>query len=101
MKTAYRKIKRSCATTPTKAPLGYVCPREPLSLFRVEYQSKESSDKDKAWGFGEFDFPVYLLGPEHDWEKVQGLMEKHRIPKTIKKEAATHAHPYQAPHRHT
>lgn len=49
--------------------------------FRVEYLSNEPSDKDKA-GFGKLDFPVYLLGTQR-WETVQGLMEKHRIPKTI------------------
>ena len=52
--------------------------------FIVIYKPAEPSDKEKS-SFRKLDFPLYLLDKQHTEGVVTDLMEKHKIPKTIKK----------------
>lgn len=52
--------------------------------FIAIYKAGDPSDKEKA-AFRKLDFPVYLLDKQHTEGVVTDLMEKHKIPKTVKK----------------
>jgi thiol-disulfide isomerase/thioredoxin len=56
--------------------------QQQLLTFKVLYRSTEPTTLEKE-NFGNLDFPVYLVGQQHNFDFVRRLMQQHRIPTTI------------------